>query len=281
MKLFRSVIGSLVFFGAQTVAQDSDVRPSPPSIGSDVPVTYFGPPPSSVQKELIGKYFPQYARTQSRRSWPLVVSPFKSVLQLTGPHQLLTAGLLDADAGTIRLPLYAGRVVLNRNRIPRRFNTTSTIWYVVTDTTDKGNAEGLGLNYSPKLRFANTGRVARWAEMGSANVVNFDQSSFVDFSPVRNVVPGDSPNYFPPKTAQPGAVGNINVSISKRLQKHVHLVLRSQCGAYHSTRLFSTSVTSMKYSTVPSSHPRTPPRTISTNIATACQLMRPDSPQRA
>jgi len=28
----------------------------PPSIGADVPVTYFGPQPSSVQRELVGEY---------------------------------------------------------------------------------------------------------------------------------------------------------------------------------------------------------------------------------
>jgi len=26
-----------------------------------------------------------------------------------------------------------------------------TVWYIVTDTDDKGNADQLGLNYSPKL----------------------------------------------------------------------------------------------------------------------------------
>ena len=60
---------------------DDDVRPSPPSIGAAVPVTYFGPPPSTVNENLVG------------------------------PNQLLTAGTLDEDAGTITLPLYRG--VLN------------------------------------------------------------------------------------------------------------------------------------------------------------------------
>jgi hypothetical protein len=59
---------------------ESDVKPSPPSIGADVPVTYFGPAPSTVQKELIG------------------------------PYQLLTSGTIDHDAGTITIPLYQGRV---------------------------------------------------------------------------------------------------------------------------------------------------------------------------
>jgi hypothetical protein len=60
--------------------EDDEVAPAPPSIGADIPLTYFGPAPSSVQKELIG------------------------------PHQLLRSGQMDLDAGTIELPLYEGRM---------------------------------------------------------------------------------------------------------------------------------------------------------------------------
>ena len=60
-------------------AQEDDVAPAPPSIGADIPLTYFGPAPSTVQKELIG------------------------------PHQLLRSGTIDLDAGTIELPLYRGQ----------------------------------------------------------------------------------------------------------------------------------------------------------------------------
>jgi hypothetical protein len=37
-----------------TVAQDDDIAPAPASIGADIPLTYFGPAPSTVQKELVG-----------------------------------------------------------------------------------------------------------------------------------------------------------------------------------------------------------------------------------
>lgn len=60
-------------------AQD-DVQPAPPSIGADVPLTYFGPAPSQVQRELIG------------------------------PYQLLKSGAIDLDNGTITLPLYRGQL---------------------------------------------------------------------------------------------------------------------------------------------------------------------------
>jgi hypothetical protein len=57
-----------------------DAAPAPPSIGADIPLTYFGPAPSSVQRELIG------------------------------PYQLVTAGTIDHDAATITLPLYLGQM---------------------------------------------------------------------------------------------------------------------------------------------------------------------------
>jgi hypothetical protein len=71
-------------FANEQAEVDDDVRPAPPSIGADVPLTYFGPAPSSVQKELIG------------------------------PLQLLTSGTVDQDAGTTTIPLYQGRVVKSR-----------------------------------------------------------------------------------------------------------------------------------------------------------------------
>ena len=46
-------------FAQETGGADNDVAPAPPSIGADVPVTYFGPAPSQVQRELIGPYQPR------------------------------------------------------------------------------------------------------------------------------------------------------------------------------------------------------------------------------
>jgi hypothetical protein len=70
---------SLVRPGVALAAGGDEIAPAPPSIGADVPLTYFGPSPSQVQKELIG------------------------------PLQLLRSGELDLDEGTITLPLYKGR----------------------------------------------------------------------------------------------------------------------------------------------------------------------------
>ncbi len=149
---------------------DDDVAPAPPSIGSDVPLTYFGPAPSDVKKELIG------------------------------PHKLLKAGKVDLDHGTITLPLYEGRLKSGEN-----------VWYVVTDTSDEANAAALGLNFSPKLTYADVGRSARGGRIVEGGVLMFNAGK-VDFSPKHSVVPGPKDHPFPPASFQPGSVGDSQYS---------------------------------------------------------------------
>jgi hypothetical protein len=82
-----------------------------------------------------------------------------------------------------------------------------SVWYIVTDTDDKGNADQLGLNYSPKLTFADVGHSVRKATLNNKFKLIFDVGT-VDFSPKRSVTPGDAPNFFPPKQFQPSGVGD-------------------------------------------------------------------------
>ena len=173
--LLSALSFSLLCAGAPALAsEDDDVAPAPPSIGADVPLTYFGPAPSDVQKELIG------------------------------PFQLLKSGSVDLDKGTIELPLYKGRL-----------SSGELVWYVVTDTTDKFNADALGINHSPKLTYADVGRGARRAALQNDKeygLMLVFAAGKVDFSPEHSVTPGDAPNFFPPKNVQPGAVGDSNYS---------------------------------------------------------------------
>src|SRR4051812_37086668 len=134
-------------------------QPAPPSIGADIPLTYFGPAPSSLDPELVG------------------------------PKQLLRSGTLDTNAGTITLPLYQGKLKDGR-----------AVWYILTDTNDKGNADALGLNYSTKLTYAAVGKAIRTATLEKDATLTF-KAGAVDFTPEPNVVPGDGENPFPPKTA--------------------------------------------------------------------------------
>jgi hypothetical protein len=88
-------------YGTATFAADpEEVEPAPAAIGADVPVTYFGPAPSSAQRSLVG------------------------------PHQELKSGKVDTEKGTITLPLYEGAM-----------QNGQTVWYIITDTDDKGNAD--------------------------------------------------------------------------------------------------------------------------------------------
>jgi hypothetical protein len=166
-----SLTGASVAQKMPGVAVESDsIAPAPPSIGADVPLTYFGPAPSTVQRELVG------------------------------PYQLLRSGMIDLDAGTITLPLYQGQMKDGRK-----------VWYVLTDTDDKGNADALGINYAAKLTYANVGKGARTATLETNATLTFD-SGTVDFKPERALVPGDDPNPFPPKNASPGAMGDEDYS---------------------------------------------------------------------
>jgi hypothetical protein len=161
----------------QGAAVESDsVAPAPPSIGADVPLTYFGPAPSTVQRELVG------------------------------PYQLLKSGMIDLNAGTITLPLYQGQMTDGRK-----------VWYILTDTDDKGNADALGLNYAAKLTYAAVGKGARTATLEKNATLTFD-SGTVDFKPERSLVPGDEPNPFPPKNATPGSVGDEDYSPLVRIE---------------------------------------------------------------
>jgi hypothetical protein len=161
----------------------TEIQPAPASIGADVPATYFGTAPSTVQKELIG------------------------------PYQLLKAGTLDEDKGTLTLPLYKGQ--LRDGRL---------IWYILTDTSDAENAAALGLNFSAKLEYAAVGKAVRQASqqlIDDQTTVVFD-SGTVDFSPAVSVSPGAAPNYFPPTAVQPGAVGDADYSPLARIGSAIY-----------------------------------------------------------
>jgi len=105
-----------------------DLFPAPASIGTTVPLSYFGPPPSTQNPSLVG------------------------------PEQLLKSGQLDVAHGTITLPLYLGHMA----------GTKKNVWYILTDVDDPGVAAELGLNYSAKLTFAAVGaRTANLDDLGN------------------------------------------------------------------------------------------------------------------
>ena len=120
---------------------------------------------------------------------------------LVGPVDLLRSGHVNYGANpNITIPLYRGTSAGGQ-----------TYWWIVTDSSDEGNARQLGLNFAPKLRFSAQGMTPdglKGAEQ--LEIVNNTVSGrvgMVDFSPVRNIVPGNS-QPFPPALVQPGSVGD-------------------------------------------------------------------------
>ena len=142
-----------------------DLFPAPPSVGASVPLSYFGPSPSTVNPSLVG------------------------------PVQLLNSGTVDAAHGTITLPLYKGTLK----------GSGKNVWYILTDVSDQGVANELGLNFSTKLAFA--ANAARTGNLDTNGNIVFDKGT-VNFSPQRSVVPGPQGAEFPPKSFAPGSIGD-------------------------------------------------------------------------
>lgn len=70
----------------------------------------------------------------------------------------------------------------------------------------QGNAAALGINFSPKLTYADVPGAIRTGILQKDATLHTIEG-WVDFAPSRNITPGIPPNYFPPTVAQPGSVG--------------------------------------------------------------------------
>jgi hypothetical protein len=85
--------------GARDLGQPGcDLFPAPASTGTNVPLSYFGPPPSSVNQSLVG------------------------------PVLLLNTGQVDSIHGTIAIPLYTSQFhsIRDQSRAPARQPGTSS-----------------------------------------------------------------------------------------------------------------------------------------------------------
>jgi hypothetical protein len=163
---------------------NSDQGPGPGPIGPGPGCNLFPAPPSVGATVPLTYFGPPPSETNPG---------------LVGPVQLLKSGTVDAARGTITLPLYLGHMKGNKKNV----------WYILTDVDDPNVAAELGLNFSAKLTFASN--AARTATLSADGTLVFDKGT-VDFSPVRNIVPGPSGAEFPPVSAVPGAVGDADYS---------------------------------------------------------------------
>lgn len=159
-------VGAIALFGAGNSLRAQDPGSVPSNVGTTIGLPYQGPPPSELNRNLVG------------------------------PVKLLRSATVDMTSMTATLPLYEGHMRDGR-----------TVWYLLTDTDDQGNADALGLNYSSKLSYADVGRAVRHATLGKNAELTFDVGT-VDFRPDHRLVPGTGPNAFPPKVSTPGSVGD-------------------------------------------------------------------------
>lgn len=119
---------------------------------------------------------------------------------------------INSNTGDITLPIFKGQ------------HKGETVWFIVTESSDKKMAERLGVIFAPKIANALGTAAVQHAQLLSAQtgkaltassglpskgaVLDFEGS--VDFSPERIVVPG--PDGFPPTEFQAGAVGDAKYS---------------------------------------------------------------------
>ena len=161
----------------------TEIQPAPASIGADVPATYFGTAPSTVQKELIG------------------------------PFQLLKSGTLNQEAGTITLPLYKGQLASGESVWYVLTDTTDQ---------QNAEALGINFSSKLVYADVGRGvRKASQQLINGKTVVVFE-SGKVDFAPVHSVTPGAAPNFFPPTAVQPGSVGDANYSPLAKVGNYIY-----------------------------------------------------------
>jgi len=167
--------------------------------------SYFGAPmppsPDNNSAKSLGDVDSEVRDSPAfiRNDIPIVYntpSPSQVKPELIGPFQFIRSARVHEDEGTVTFRLYHGHLKNGENQ-----------WYILTDTNSLELADHQGLGFSAKLGFADHGRGVRNATTANDGTLIFEKGR-VDFSPVRQIVPGAAPNYFPPKVAQPGSVGD-------------------------------------------------------------------------
>ena len=114
----------------------------------------------------------------------------------TTPHiQFIASAQENSDFTLVTFPLHIG------------ISSRGPVLYVFTDTSNSSLATKLGINYVPKL--ANVKSTSA-VEVVKTILGRISFPATVDFSPVHKLVAG--PTGFPPKVAQPGAVGDSGYS---------------------------------------------------------------------
>ena len=110
----------------------------------------------------------------------------------TAPKVLLRGAKLDVKASTVNLPLFRGETA-----------SGAAVWYIVTESSSKADADRRGVNWAPRLKNALGTRAVQRVRLRAATVIF---PGTVDYRPKSSVVPGEEG--FPPKSVAPGAIGD-------------------------------------------------------------------------
>jgi hypothetical protein len=110
---------------------------------------------------------------------------------------------VDAVHETVTLPLHKGT------------SQGDTVYFIVTDTSDRSEAQAMGVNWAPRLSVALGTRAVQEAHLSSGTSLaqgTVDFPGKVNFATKRVVVPGPSPNFFPPTQFSPQGVADATYS---------------------------------------------------------------------
>jgi hypothetical protein len=133
----------------------------------------------------------------------------------------LTSGQVDLAREVVRLPLHRGRL-----------SSGETVWFVLTDVSDFATSKKMGLTWAPSLSKAKDLASTRIAEMDESNNFTF-KSGRVDFSPVQMLTAGETPNFFPPRLARAGSVGDAHYSPLVRVANRNDIVFNAPMIAFN------------------------------------------------
>jgi hypothetical protein len=147
--------------------------------------------------------------------------------------QFLTSGQVDLVREVVTLPLHRGRLA-----------SGETVWFVLTDVSDYATSKKIGLTWAPSLAKAKDLTSTRVAEVDDSGNFTF-KSGRVDFSPSQRLVASEAPNFFPPKTARAGSVGDAHYSPLVRTANRKDIVFNAPVIAFESGPRESRSATAV------------------------------------
>ena len=133
----------------------------------------------------------------------------------------LTSGQVDLAKEVIRVPLHRGRL-----------SSGETVWFVLTDVSDFDTSRKMGLTWAPSLSKAKDLASTRVAEIDESNNFTF-KSGRVDFSPVQKLTAREAPNFFPPRLARAGSVGDAHYSPLVRVTNRDDIVFNAPVIAFN------------------------------------------------